>query len=120
MLLSGGPRLAPLYDVSIVLHCDHVNQYHAQKLGRRKRKPADMARLYWERIADAAGFSPRGIRPRVQEPVDAMVAKRVEAVCAQPGAERGMVEHVAGLIESNARRIASRLNEKTSTNDAKD
>lgn len=114
MLLSGKPTMAPLYDVSTVLHWDHVNQYHAQKLGGRKRKPADMARRHWERIADAAGFSPRGIRLRVQELVDAMVAKRVEAVeivCAQSGAERGMVEHVAGLIESNALRIAGRLND---------
>jgi len=114
MLLSGGLTMAPLYDVSTVLHWDHVNQYHAQKLGGRKRKPADMARRHWERIADAAGFSPRGIRLRVQELVDAMVAKRVEAVeavCAQSGAERGMVEHVAELIEGNALRIAGRLND---------
>ncbi|MEM5518959.1 type II toxin-antitoxin system HipA family toxin [Henriciella sp. AS95] len=114
MLLSGGQTMAPLYDVSTVLHWDHVNQYHAQKLGGRKRKPADMARRHWERIADAAGFSPRGIRLRVQELVDVMVAKRieaVEAVCAQSGAERGMVEHVAGLIERNALRIAGRLKE---------
>ena len=118
MLLSGGPTMAPLYDVSTVLHWDHVNQYHAQKLGGRKRKPADMARRHWERIADAAGFSPRGIRLRVQELVDAMVAKRVEAVeivCAQSGAERGMVEHVAVLIESNALRIAGRLNDTMDT-----
>lgn len=54
------------------------------------------------------------IRLRVQELVDAMVAKRVEAVeavCAMSGAERGMVEHVAGLIEGNALRIAGRLND---------
>ncbi|UWR71263.1 HipA domain-containing protein [Phaeobacter inhibens] len=50
MLLSGRPRLAPLYDISTVLHCDHVNQYHAQKLGGRKRKPADTARLYWTKL----------------------------------------------------------------------
>ena len=114
ILLSGGPTMAPLYDVSTVLHWDHVNQYHAQKLGGRKRKPADMARRHWERIADAAGFSPRGIRLRVQELVDAMVAKRVEAVeavCAHQGAERGMVEHVAVLVEQNALRIAGRLKE---------
>ncbi|MEH6524159.1 type II toxin-antitoxin system HipA family toxin [Sulfitobacter sp.] len=114
MLLSGGPSMAPLYDVSTVLHWDHVNQYHAQKLGGRKRKPADMARRHWERIADTAGFSPRGIRLRVQELVDAMVAKRVEAVeavCAHQGAERGMVEHVAVLVEQNALRIAGRLKE---------
>ncbi len=114
MLLSGGPTIAPLYDVSTVLHWDHVNQYHAQKLAGRKRKPADMARRHWKRIADAAGFSPRGIRLRVQELVDAMVAKRVDAmetVCAMTGAQCGMVEHVAGLVEDNALRIAGRLKE---------
>lgn len=114
MLLGGGTSMAPLYDVSTVLHWDHVNQYHAQKLAGRKRKPGDMARRHWERIADAAGFSPRGIRLRVQELVDAMVAKRVEAVedvCAHAGAERGMVEHLAALIEGNALRIAGRLND---------
>lgn len=112
MLLSNWPTMAPLYDVSTVLHWDHVNQYHAQKLGGRKRKPADMAQRHWERIADAAGFSPRGVRLRVQELVDAIVVKRVEAVevvCDQPGTERGMVEHVAELIEQNALRIAGRL-----------
>ncbi|MEO1378856.1 MAG: type II toxin-antitoxin system HipA family toxin, partial [Pseudomonadota bacterium] len=114
MLLSGGPTMAPLYDVSTVLPWDHVNQYHAQKLGGRKRKPEDMARRHWERIADAAGFSPRGIRLRIQELVDAMVAARVEAtkaVADQAGASVEMVEHVAGLVEANALRIAGRLNE---------
>ncbi|AXI48757.1 type II toxin-antitoxin system HipA family toxin [Sulfitobacter sp. SK012] len=114
MILNGGPQMAPLYDVSTVLHWDHVNQYHAQKLAGRKRKPADMARRHWERIADAAGYSPRGIRLRVQELVDAMVAKRVDAVevvNAKHGAERGMVENVAGLVEQNALRVAGRLKE---------
>ncbi|WP_260088472.1 hypothetical protein [Phaeobacter inhibens] len=58
MLLSGRPRLAPLYDISTVLHCDHVNQYHAQKLGGRKRKPADMARLYWAKLVTARMLRP--------------------------------------------------------------
>ena len=107
MLLSGWPTMAPLYDVSTVLPWDHVNQYHAQKLGGRKRKPEDMARRHWERIADAAGFSPRGIRLRIQELVDAMVTARVEAtkeVADQAGASVEMVEHVAGLVEANALR----------------
>ncbi len=112
MLLSSGPTMAPLYDVSTVLHWDHVNQYHAQKLAGRKRKPGDMARRHWERIADEAGFSPRGIRLRVQELVDTMVAHRVEAVKAvsdQAGASVEMVQHVAELVETNALRIAGRL-----------
>nr|WP_252731502.1 HipA domain-containing protein [Lentibacter algarum] len=114
MLLDNSPRMAPLYDVSTVLHWDHVNQYHAQKLGGRKRKPSDMARRHWDRIAEAAGFNPAGLRSRVQELVDAMVGARVEAVhvvSAQRGAEPNMVEHVAKLVEENALRIAGRLDD---------
>ena len=112
MILSGGPTLAPLYDVSTVLLWDHVNQYHAQKLAGRKRKPEDMARRHWDRIAEDAGLSPRGIRLRVQELVDAMVIARVEGtaiVSGQQGAVVEIVEHVAALVERNALRIAGRL-----------
>jgi len=112
MLLSGGPVMAPLYDVSTVLQWEHVNQYHAQKLAGRKRKPADMARRHWEHIAEAAGFSPRGVRLRVQDLVDAMVEARVAAtafVSAQQGATTQIVEHVATLLEKNALRISGRL-----------
>lgn len=115
MILSGGPRLAPLYDVSTVLFWDHVNQYHAQKIAGRKRKPGDMARRHWDQIAEEAGLNARGVRLRVQELVDLMVAKRVEAtdrVRNQPGASAEMVEHVAGIIEANALRIAGRLEER--------
>jgi len=114
MLLSSGTTMAPLYDVSTVLHWDHVNQYHAQKLAGRKRKPGDIARRHWERIAYEAGFSPRGIRLRVQEIVDSMIAARVEAthlVSDQVGASAEMVKHVAELVEVNALRIAGRLNQ---------
>jgi serine/threonine-protein kinase HipA len=112
MLLGDDISMAPLYDVSTVLHWDHVNQYHAQKLAGRKRKPGDMDRRHWDRIAEEAGFSPRVMRRRVQELVDTMVARRVEAthlVCDMVNAEAGMVEHVADLIENNAIRIAGRL-----------
>ncbi len=112
MILSSGPTLAPLYDVSSVLLWDHVNQYYAQKLAGRKRKPEDMTRRHWDRIAEEAGLSPRGVRLRVQELVDAMVAARVEAtaiVSGQRGAVGKIVEHVAALIEKNALRIAGRL-----------
>jgi serine/threonine-protein kinase HipA len=115
MILSGGPRLAPLYDVSTVLFWDHVNQYHAQKLAGRKRKPGDMARRHWEQIAEGAGLNARGLRLRIQELVDLMVTKRVEAtdtVKSQPGASAEMVEHVAEIIEANALRIAGRLEER--------
>ena len=80
MILSGGGlEMAPLYDVSTVLHWDHVNQHHAQKLAGRKRKPGDVARRHWDRIAKEAGLNPRNVRLRVQELVDAMVAARVNA-----------------------------------------
>ena len=112
MMLSTGPKMAPLYDVSSVLHWDHVNQYHAQKIAGRRRKPEDTARRHWDRIAEEAGLNVRGVRLRVQELVDSMVDGRVEAmdrIKGQAGAEAGMVDHVAGLIESNALRITGRL-----------
>ena len=115
MIHSNGPTMAPLYDVSSVLHWDHVNQYHAQKIAGRRRKPSDTARRHWVRIAEEAGLNARGVRLRVQELVDAMVAARVEAtdrINSQPGAEVGMVEHVADLVEGNALRIAGRLEER--------
>lgn len=115
MILSNGPTMAPLYDVSSVLHWDHVNQYHAQKIAGRRRKPVDTAGRHWDRIAEEAGLNARGVRMRVQELVDTMVAARVEAmhrIKSQAGAEAGMVDHVAGLIESNALRIAGRLEER--------
>ncbi len=114
MLLSGGLRLAPLHDVSTVLLWDHVNQYHAQNLAGRKRKPGDMARRHWERIAQQAGLSARGVRLRVQALVDAMVAARVaatDAIVGQPDATSAIVAQVAAMIEKNALRIAGRLND---------
>ena len=114
MMLTGERTLAPLYDVSTVLHWHHVNQFHAQKIAGRKRKPDDTARRHWDRISEEAGLNARGVRLRVQELVDAMVAARVEAtkaVADQAGASVEIVEHVAGLVEANALRIAGRLNE---------
>ena len=114
MMLAGERALAPLYDVSTVLHWDHVNQYHAQNIAGRKRKPGDTARRHWDRISEEAGLNARGARLRVQELADRMVAKRVaatETVAAQPGASREMVEHVAEIVEANALRIAGRLDE---------
>lgn len=112
MILTGGPRMAPLYDVSTVLMWEHVNQHHAQKLAGRKRKPGDMDRRHWDKIAQDAGLGARGVRLRVQELIDAMVASRVAAtafVVGQPGATTAMVEHVATLVEGNALRIGGRL-----------
>ena len=114
MILSGNPSMAPLYDVSSVLYWNHVNQYHAQKIASRKRKPGDTARRHWDVIAEAAGLNARGVRLRVQELVDAMVANRgaaTDAVSNQRGVSAKMVNHVAELVEQNALRIAGRLNE---------
>ena len=111
MILSGGLEMAPLYDVSTVLHWGHVNQHHAQKLAGRKRKPGDVARRHWDRIAKEAGLNPRNVRLRVQELVDAMVAARVNAtqsVAEQPGATLQIVQHIADIVEGNALRIAGR------------
>ena len=115
MLLSNGPTMAPLYDVSSVLHWDHVTQYHAQKIAGRRRKPGDIARRHWGRIAEEAGLNARGVRLRVQELVDAMVAARVmatEIVSNQAGASVGMAQHMAEIVEGNALRIAGRLEER--------
>ncbi len=112
LILSGGSAMAPLYDVSSVLPWDHVNQYHAQKIADRKRKPGNTARRHWDRMAEEAGLNARGVRLRVQELVDAMVAVRVkatEAVSSQAGASVEMVQHVARIVEENALRIAGRL-----------
>jgi serine/threonine-protein kinase HipA len=112
MILTAGPKMAPLYDVSTVLMWDHVNQHHAQKLAGRKRKPGDIDRRHWDRIANDAGLGARGVRLRVQELVDAMIASRVAAtalVAGQLGATAGIVEEVAALVEGNALRIAGRL-----------
>lgn len=114
MMLAGDRSLAPLYDVSTVLHWDHVNQYHAQKIAGRKRKPGNTARRHWDRISKEAGLNARSVRLRIQELVDRMVAKREEAidtVATQPGASHEMVTHIAEIVEANALRIAGRLKE---------
>ena len=115
MLLTGDRALAPLYDVSTVLHWEHVNQYHAQKIAGRKRKPGDTARRHWDRIAEEAGLNARGVRLRIQELVDAMVANRVEAterIASQVGATTAIVEQVAEDVETNALRIVGRLEDR--------
>lgn len=114
MMLTGEPHLAPLYDVSSVLPWEHVNQYHSQNIAGRKRRPGDTAGRHWNRIAEESGQSPRGMRLRVQEIVDAMVGARVEIterIASQAGAVPEMVENVASKIEQNALRIVGRLGE---------
>ncbi|SMO93728.1 type II toxin-antitoxin system HipA family toxin [Paracoccus laeviglucosivorans] len=114
LLLDGTPRLAPLYDVSTVLGWDHVNQYHAQNIAGRKRKPGDIARRHWDAIAENAGLNPRQLRLRVQELIDGIVHHGHAAarlVSENPAASRPMVEHFRDLIEVNALRIAGRLHD---------
>lgn len=113
--LGEGARLAPIYDVSTVLPWDHVNQFHAQKLAGKKRKPGDMAGRHWDTIAVGQGYRSADIRLRVQGLVDGFVAQRREAtekVAAMTGASAGHIEQAADLIETNALRIAGRLNER--------
>lgn len=112
ILLGNKPTMAPLYDVSSVLHWDHVNQYHAQKIAGKRRKPADVAPRHWDEMARSAGLNASALRRRVGELIDAMVASRIEAterISSLPGATPEMVEHVAELVERNALRIGGRL-----------
>lgn len=110
--VGAGPRLAPLYDVSSVLAWPHVVQYFAQNIAGKKRRPGDLDARHWQAIAQAVNYRPADVRQRVQELVDAMVADRVavtQAVAGFDGSARGYVEQAAELIETNALRIAGRL-----------
>lgn len=110
--MAGVPRLAPLYDVSSVLSWSHVNQYHAQNIAGKKRKPGETAAPHWETVARDIGYRPSAVLERVRQLVDRMVAARVsvtEAVVAMPFASEGYVEQTAEAVERNALRIAGRL-----------
>jgi serine/threonine-protein kinase HipA len=112
LMLSNNRSLAPLYDVSTALPWPHVNQYFAQDIVGRKRKPGDVDKRHWDAIADEAGFNARGVRLRVQELVDSMIGSRIaatERVASMPGTVREAVEQVAELTENSALRIAGRL-----------
>lgn len=112
ILIGNETSMAPLYDVSSVLHWDHVNQYHAQKIAGKRRKPADVAPRHWDEIARSAGLNASALRRRASEIIDGMVANRVEAtkrISSLPGATPEMVEHVANLVEGNALRVGGRL-----------
>ncbi|WP_424934325.1 HipA domain-containing protein [Amaricoccus macauensis] len=112
--IGGGPRLAPLYDVSSVLPWDQVNQYFAQKIAGSKRKPGDTAARHWDAISASAGFRPADVRRRVRTLIDRIVANRVKtarAVTALPGVVTGHVTQVSELVEQNALRIGGRLRE---------
>ena len=110
--ISAEPRLAPLYDVSTVLPWEHVNQYFAQNLAGKRRKPEAMAARHWDAIAGDMGYRPTDLRDRVQELVDAIIVKS-PAVAGEivdlPGVTPGYVGQAVELIEVNALRIAGRL-----------
>lgn len=113
--LGAEPQLAPLYDVSTVLPWTHVNQFHAQNLAGRKRRPGDIAARHWDVIAADQGYRPADIRSRVQQLVDRIVARKIavtEEVSTFEGAFAGYVIQAADLIEKNALRIAGRLREQ--------
>lgn len=116
MILGGERRLAPLYDVSTVLRWKDrgIDQSHAQLLAGRKRRPRDLLGRHWDRIADESGLNRRGLRIRVGELVDAMVAERVAAtedVAAHRGAAALVVEDIAQIVETNALQILKNLDE---------
>ncbi|AHD02092.1 type II toxin-antitoxin system HipA family toxin [Leisingera methylohalidivorans] len=110
--LGPSVALAPLYDVSTVLPWPAVNQYFAQKIGGRKRKPADVTPDHFAQIAAELGFRPAEVLNRVTRLVDLMVQHRPAAeqhAAAQPGTAPGYVEQAANCAEQNALRILGRI-----------
>ena len=116
LLHSDGVNLAPLYDVStVLLWKNFINQYHAQKIAGKKRKPVNAAPHHWEDIAKETGFNPRQLKRRVSELVDKMVAAKMRSIdiaANQKGATEKVVCAVADLVEENALRIAGRLDKE--------
>ncbi len=111
-ILLNDTILAPLYDVSTVLHWPQINQYYAQKLAGQRRQPKYLAARHWDEIAKEIGSSPSGLKSQVQKLVDAMVANRnaaVDAVANTEYASRAQVEIFADVIERHALRIAGQL-----------
>jgi len=117
ILLDGEASLAPIYDVSCVLPwSDRVNQYAAQSIGGRKRKPADLAPRHWEAIALAGGLNPRSVRLRASELADAIFRQcrdTAESVSAHPGAVPELVADVCGHVEANVLRVLGRMGRRS-------
>lgn len=116
LLLGDEIQVAPLYDVSTVLLWSHVNQYLAQNVGGRKRKPGDIALRHWQAIAADVGLNARQMRRRVTEMIDRIVTHGPNVsrqISQHPGASVTYVQHVQGAIESNALRILGRLTDAT-------
>ncbi|TQM90359.1 type II toxin-antitoxin system HipA family toxin [Roseinatronobacter monicus] len=110
--VGGGPRLAPLYDVSTVLSWPHVVKTYAQSIDGKKRRPDTISGRHWEALAREVGYRPTDVKHRVQQIVDALVANRAKItneVAALPGASEGYVVQTAEAVEGNALRMAGRL-----------
>ncbi|MCC5968168.1 MAG: type II toxin-antitoxin system HipA family toxin [Natronohydrobacter sp.] len=110
--VGGGPRLAPLYDVSTVLSWPHVVKTYAQSIDGKKRRPDTISGRHWEALAREVGYRPTDVKHRVQQIVDALVANRAKItgeVAALPGATEGYVVQTAEAVEGNALRMAGRL-----------
>ena len=106
-------RMAPLYDVSsMLLWPTALQQNHAQKIAGKKRKPGDIAKRHWERIANDAGLDQYIVLEQVRRQVDRMARVRGEAirrVINQPWVSTPIVKHVSDLVDENVRRIAGRI-----------
>lgn len=119
LLLNGkGARLAPLYDVSCVLPWDHVNQYFAQNIAGKKRRPGNIAPRHWETIARVSGLNAHQMQLQVEQMVDGIVRNGHEIgrrVVEMPGVHRATVEVVGDMVERNALRILGRFRRSART-----
>ena len=112
LLIGQSLRLAPLYDVSTVLPWPHVNQYFAQNIAGRKRKPGDIAGRHWDRLAEESGLNTRATKSRVEELVDLIVhnGHPVSNRLIETGRVNApYVTQARDCIEVNALRILGRL-----------
>jgi serine/threonine-protein kinase HipA len=110
--VGGGPRLAPIYDVSTVLSWPHVVKTYAQSIDGKKRSPTTVAGRHWEAVAREVGYRPTDVKSRVEQLVAAMVANRVQVtdeVVALGGATKGYVKQAAEAVETCALRMVGRL-----------
>jgi serine/threonine-protein kinase HipA len=110
--VGGGPRLAPIYDVSTVLSWPHVVKTYAQSIDGKKRSPTTVAGRQWEAVAREVGYRPTDVKSRVEQLVAAMVANRVQVtdeVVALGGATKGYVKQAAEAVETCALRMVGRL-----------
>lgn len=113
-LIEQSISFAPMYDVQSVLGWQFINQYHAQNIVGKKRKPVDVAPRHWDAISRDVQLNPHQVRRRVQELIDAIVMngyRAADRVAAMPGAVSDVVYMVRDQIEQHALRIAGRFKE---------